>query len=311
MSALILAVVASICLAVVPQNLTNEYGNDAGVVQAATEVIDGHEYAVLDINGDTTLATIQAFTKANPYSKLVLQSDWLFVADEKTNAAVFSDYSFSSQGVILDLHGYTIKVSRTVTNITASVNISSHYVEVRDSSATGTGTIDATFLYVHSKSLSSAMKLVLRGGNFSQVHIDGHDNKSTSNQTALQVEVYGGTVSQFIKYNVRSVDTVAELKVTGGVVRNAVVENVKAGDLTNYQLKITNTTGNQIGNVKYDYDYYAVSTTPYASGAYNDVYGYVWEINITELSSFRTPADKTYYLWGRYADGWYEYLYVL
>ena len=53
---------------------------------------------------------------------------------------------------------------------------------------------------------------------------------------------------------------------------------------------------------------FTVSTTDLVAGAYNYAYGYAWELTATELNKLEIPANKTYYLWGRNRDGWYEYL---
>ena len=58
-------------------------------------------------------------------------------------------------------------------------------------------------------------------------------------------------------------------------------------------------------------DYYAVSDSNLIAGAYNYAMGHAWELTVGELADLSMPTDKTYYLWGRKADGAYEYLNII
>ena len=53
---------------------------------------------------------------------------------------------------------------------------------------------------------------------------------------------------------------------------------------------------------------YIISTSTIVSGAYNYEFGQVWDLTVGQLANLAVPDDKTYYLWGRNADGAYEYL---
>ena len=58
--------------------------------------------------------------------------------------------------------------------------------------------------------------------------------------------------------------------------------------------------------------YYTVSTrSDIVSGVYNYEFSYASELTVGELSKLAVPADKTYYLWGRNADGEYVCLNIV
>ena len=109
--------------------------------------------------------------------------------------------------------------------------------------------------------------------------------------------------------------------------------NIKIRSANYFQLYLT--TGTSIGNTGFTFpafmqlapvtsdnvrtftstsDYYLVSTVNHGivSGAYNYEFGgYVTDLTVGELSKLAVPTDKTYYLWGRNADGAYEYLNIV
>lgn len=291
-SLLIIALVASFCLITLSACVVdNNHDDGAGVAGAATEIVDGHEYAVLDVYGNTSFATLNEFFQNNKYAKLVLKEN---VACNNYN----SDFYCNSSSIIIDLNGYNFQSRGTGFNCQS--------LQIMDSSAAGTGSLTFGMAYSYCRTF------ILHSGTITDNFALGTDSSKT-----LQCYIYGGNIEETIYFQGYS-NNFIYFCMLGGSVGCVLNESI----FTDYNIEINlapcvsgDLTTRFAGDYYFlatdliaaDY-YYAVSTTDLISGAYNYAYGYAWELTAAELSRLEVPSDKTYYLWGRNKDGWYEYL---
>lgn len=168
-SALIVALVASLCLMALPaRGAENNEFNNTGVVRADTELYDGFEYLVFDVYNDTDVNDICTVCNDNNYVKLVLREDRIKpgVREYWGNAAA------CGHAKIIDLNGYTLSLARFDTN--------ARWLEIWDSSAAQTGQIICTDTFSLQSNLQGCN---IRGGTI---------KAPTINYYGIRFHFYGG-----------------------------------------------------------------------------------------------------------------------
>lgn len=258
-------------MAVLPQKLTNEYRDDAGVTHAATEVINGITYQVVYLPGNADSARSKALiaecnqNKSGNY-RYVLQDNW-DLPGKKT-----SWLFLRGQAIILDLNGFIIN-STNAANGANYLETDAPLMEITDSSAAGTGSIDQFVL-------EPAVQIVTFSGNgaYCAECVRNADNP-------IHVIVRGGRRITFSNWEYTPAGVTWTVAPYWGFSFN----NNATWYLSSKEA-------------------YAVSTTPYAAGVYNYAYGYAWELTAAQLYNLEIPTDHTYYLWARDKNGWYYYL---
>lgn len=281
-SLLIVILVASISLAVWPQKLTNEYGDNAGVVRADTKIIDGVEYEVIYLDGDNE-ANLTKVYDCNQNTDgnycYVMTADWDI-------PAASSSISIRGHSIILDLNGYTFSVSGYIANqVHSYLSLHCNKFTVTDSSMAQSGTV-----------ISGNHVFVLWGDNIKEIVVSGGTIKGAiALKRPYQTVIFNGGIFPAGQQEVINYGDGSVFKPTAIV-------------LVAPWMNATYNASGEVTSVKPRYDYFAVSPSDLFSGAYNDVYGYAWELNATQLSNLTISTDRTYYLWGRNKDGWYQYL---
>ena len=177
---LTLSVVLGVCLVTLPVKAAENDNNNANVVSAATEVVNGNTYQIYDINAQTTWSQVQSYVSGTTYVKLRLQEDcganWSGVAQ------LFGNY------LIIDLNGHTWKPS----GFTGIEFYIAHLVQVEDSSG-GQG----VFTYpISLMNRTTDSTVVWHGGKCSSLIIWV---ASTSAVTTLQVD--GGEIGSVVIRN--------------------------------------------------------------------------------------------------------------
>lgn len=265
---------------------------------------DYGKYAVLNVSGDTAPGDVRNFAYNHQYVKLVLVADWNILEEEFYIWGISGEFC----GLIIDLNGHTMSMDR--------MNVGAKYIEFLDSSIDGSGVLNGGYIYS-----STVIACVVRGGTY---NLDTHAFALTVS-TETTFSMYGGVINggmNAVRFKVRSTDVTANFIMYGGSLNGGVVVESyplpghDSFDVSNYKIntaiapymKVVTYGENGYPSTVEAYDAYAVSTTPYASSAYNYAYGYQWELSAAELANLEIPTDKTYYLWGRGKDGWYEYL---
>ena len=269
-----------------------------GVGSAATEVIDGHEYAVLDVYNSTADSVIEQFMNEHYYTKFVLQDNLLLTTPNypgnsavDTARVIWSSSSSALTGkslwVILDLNGHTVSGQSPVTGF----EIFGEHIEIHDSSAAGTGRINLPLRFY-------------------------------SRKTNLYIDIYGGTFGTIMPHNnIEDHSLNVFFRVHGGSIEYLTVDPRFTGMGPYLNLELY---GGRVGGVHPDvkvpaylqvdetgirpYAYYAVSPSTLYSGVYNYEMGRAWELSVQQMLTLPMTDDQPYYLWGRNQNSAYEYL---
>lgn len=192
-------------------------------------------------------------------------------------------------------------------------NSNADYIEFWDSSADKSGIFSTGYFYT-----SNCSMCVVYGGTF---NFSSHAFALTVGADAeTTLIMYGGVVNggmNAVRFKLRDTTGKSNLMIYGGSINGTIVVEDYS---TNFNLDLSSYKVNIItyGRITYDEngeiiaiicpDYFAVSISKIVSGVYNNVYGLAWELDATALNALQVPTDKTYYLWGRMADGRYQYL---
>ena len=249
--------------------------NNSKVAHAATEVINGITYQTIEIPGDrdpkASMAIFNGVSMGNYY--YYLTGNWDMVATD-------SHGTLKGYNVILDFNGYSINSSATGEG-GQFITFACDTLELTDSSVSGGGGINVNDM--------SQTKTMIASGNLGSCQL----NFSGTGKTMI---IRGGQNVILYAWGV------------GGVAENAGTLVVAP-----YMWRET-----LVSFGKYDAycyhsvcDYYTVSDSPLVSGVYNFEYSKQWDLTVGELSKLVVSDDKTYYLWGRNADGEYEYLNIV
>lgn len=262
-------------------------------MRADTEVINGITYEVIYLDGDNT----ENWNKINSHSysdrgnyRYVMTADWhITFLNNNPNYSIPGLYGNS---VIFDLNGYTL-TTVAVSTYSGCLDFRSENAEITDSSAAGTGTIICNNIYALSVNMyNGSVIFTVSGGNFYAPIFICHD--------AIYNEAYGWTYDVVLRggnfYGVGNCPLVWE-KDGGDYPFTVSPDMVLVKSEQNISIK--------------PYDAYAVSPSDQWCGAYNYAYGVAWEISAKELANLEIPTDKTYYLWGRNQDEWYQLLTAL
>lgn len=268
-------------MAVLPLG-TTENNNNESVITAATEVINGVTYEVVYLDGDyySNKAKLAPEESSGNY-RYVMTADFDMSFD-----ATHHDCRFwiGGNAVIWDLNGHTLTTNGWVSGGNVEMDYWSYLClrctrfELTDSSAAQSGRLVGQGRWQNIVMLECEDLVISGGGGLLAVSYSGtHDSASIT---------FTGGVYDTLRFWGLNAD-----------------ENLVVAPYLN----ATYDADGRPTAVK-PYDDYAVSTTDLAAGAYNYVYGYAWELNLTELNNLAISTDKTYYLWARDKDGWYHYL---
>ena len=195
---------------------------------ATTEIIDGHEYAVLDVYQENSGNDIVgAFLQANTYAKLVLQEDIMMTS---TTVDQLYWHSTATGHMIVELNGHQISFGGRVW----AFSILTNYIQIRDSSPQGTGRITGCTLRFYNTN-GDNVKSRIDGGLIERLSFFVNGIKSTSVMTC---DIYGGTVNNIVSYNATNANQTT-VRIYGGRVDNygAAFANVfKVVDGIDYKL---------------------------------------------------------------------------
>lgn len=270
-------------------------------------MIGSNEYGVLNVYSNTTIEDINAFVKNHQCTKLVLQENWSKTASSGI-VLISGNNTTDDSKLIIDLNGHTMYVNRTV-------DIYIAYLEIWDSSATETGVLSWVNMYMQK---STDQFFVVKGGT---VNIPGLTVSTAADGGNITMIFEGGDINTtdiiFWVYNQSNTKT--NIVINGGSLVNQQVQAIEPNGhvILDFETKITvapyvratyDANGNIVSAVTPDY--FAVSTSDSVSGIYNYAYGYQWNLTAEALSNLTLPTNKTYYLWGRNTDGWYEFLHL-
>ena len=283
------------------------------------KTVDDYAYAVLDVYRDTRASDIESFVRNNEKAKIVFQENWVY----NGSSYLFLDGTqclLDLQGHVVDLAGQSIEGYFT-------------YLELVDSSPTGSGVLqNVSNLQVGYK---NGICVVVRSGTYNFIANGIYLITDTKYpQSPMSFYLYGGTVNaaRGVVFKPINLKQPATFYMYGGRISGIGISyhhglSTKT-DLTGYQL--TTVLAPYVQGKVYD-DYYippyaqltevvrisepfsapeifAVSKSNIVCGIYNFEYNYVPNINSITLKNLVVPNDTIYYLWGRNADGIYEYL---
>lgn len=232
-------------------------------------VLNEIEYEVIYLTGDddTNRSKISECSQnTNGNYRYVMTANW----------SIKQIPNFYGANVILDLNGYLLDaIGYQSVGSSGYLSLWSNRFEITDTSPGGRGEFSGNNPLA---AVKSQLDLVISGGRISgffHFHVKPNSLQFLGGYTKL---------SYWSPYG--------ELKVPTNVI------------VADY-LTVEGYYSGLPSEVKQYYDY-AVSTSKLVSGAFNSVYGYAWKLSVTDLRQVVIPDNKTYYLWGRNEDGWYE-----
>ena len=284
-----------------PAKITENIAHN--VHAAAREVIDGHEYAVLEITSSTTGQQVRDVLDENDYVKFLLQENINYsVADSNyttgtgEKVVLWCTSSISNgRDIIFDLQGHTITFSSSLVGL----NIHASHIEIRDSSAAGTGKINGKFSLYNRK--GNNLSVDIYGGTFDKLNF--YDTDPVNTATRMICKLHYGVFN-----NVTAIDpdtgenkgSYCSLVINGGRVGgiDSAITDVRVAPYM-----VTEQSGTIRG-----YDYYAVSNSPTVVGNMNYEFGYQLDLSLEQVLNLEIPMDQTYYLHGRFQNDEYHYL---
>ena len=251
--------IAGVCLVTWPAKNEN-----INTVNAATETIDGHEYAVINIDQSTSENTTNAFWE-NQYIKVVLQEDIVYNTPSKSlggsDAYVWRNEGVGSAAagprVLFDLNGHGITVGDGIVYF----GILTRHISIYDSSAAGNGYIKGS-LKLYSRRVDLTVDIY--GGTFTDLVFGDANVDDASYQ--ITYNIYGGSIN-YLGVTHDDVGPATHVVINGGY-----VGGVQAG--------ITDITS-VIDNVAYQTIYLMGDSDPEQSkiifkGSQTDNYRYVF-----------------------------------
>ena len=241
-------------------------------MNADAYVQDGITYETIYLKGDSdpTQSRVILNGQSTKNYRYVLLDNWNLITN-KVDSLKNAAYG---NNIIFDLNGHVVTSSGYTPTAAYYLTFSCVNLEVTDSSTKGSGHVVAVLN-------DRVIKSITFSGNGSYTIESRHD---TSNPVAVTVR--GGQRVYFQN----------DTKNSAGV---------------NYTVA---PYMNVISNSDYgptfapSHDYYAVAESNQVTGIYNCEFSHAWNLTVGELAGLNLPADKTYYLWGRNADGAYAYL---
>ena len=236
---------------------------------------DGLVYHTLYLTSDNA-DNINKVDACNQYKndniRYVLTDDW----DLRNNTANITFYNYA---VIIDLNGCQVSFRRWTSEAHCNFSFHTTWAEITDSSRVRRGVLNCT---------AGALTLY---------------------------EIFSGTLTiaggtKIGSYGVIDTYGSVNLVFKGGSYATNPLVRVMSGSVTMTFAAWVTTTYSDDGKLTAvnSANYFAVSDSKVISGAYNYAVGYTWDLTAGELWNLAVPVDKAYYLWGRNADGAYEYL---
>lgn len=236
------------------------------------QMIDGEAYQVVMLRGDSDPEQSKnAFfggESTENYYYLLL-NDWDFKAHK---VGWVAGHRVRGHKIIIDLQGHSMKTTDSAGG--------GYYPE----------------FYCATLELTDS---ALTGGSFGTVSLTAD----------VQTVICSGNVSCAIACGSRP--TKVDVVIRGGrAVTLSFFGNGLSGDanLIEAPYMVPNNNSNTYTTYRPTHAAYLVSDSNIVSGIYNYEIGLEHELTVGELGKLNAPADKTYYLWGRNADGSYEYL---
>ncbi len=280
----------------------------------ATGMIDTSRYAVLELDSDFYEWEIDRFVDANPYAMLVLTADCERLITEDSDDWYLGD-AYITESLVIDLNGHTFDAGYR------PVYFQAHHLWVTDSSAAGNGKMVGSTLYIneHERDFETIEFVVERGTvDFENgVHIYGYDEEEEGYW--VNAYLYDGAILGDGIYFENYYE--AYFGMTGGYLSAISYDRYCDGNLDidfgkyvfdDSSVEYFGCWRQYASEVRFDpigwidEEFYAVSNSEYYTGAYNDVYGYLWEKTRDEMEVLAVDPSQTYYLWFRDEDEWYQ-----
>ena len=229
--------------------------NNAGVVHAATEVIDGVTYEVITLTSDSAanMSKINAHKSGDTGNyRYVMTGDWDLVTNK------VAPYFYGNH-LIFDFNGHSIRSTGYSGGGFLPFFQPTTTLELTCSGPSSGGTTPIVF--------RGTPQTVIFSGNFKCTYFEGLHAETViirGVQQLVTAENANYFVAPYIKYS------------AGAYVPS--------------------------------HAYYTVSASDILLGEHNYEFNLGWDLTVGELSKLAIPNDRTYYLYGRNADGAYEYL---
>ena len=277
---LTLSVIAGVLLITAAAKSTeNKQNNNAGVVSAATEVVDGVTYNTVNLTGNHADNINKIKGTGGTNYKYVMTADWVVPSTHSGNINVFG------QHIVFDFNGHSIDMTQVGFAFWFECNGN---VTITDSSVAGTGRVLTNGSRGIYATHSTVKTLIIAGGNcdHAEMHCYGGNivfkggnyyNDNTSNGLVYRQNTSLQTIT-FAAYMVPTFNSGKLVSVThsedyqnDGITYQTIY---LTGDDASNQSKINECNQNTNGNYRY------VMTADWVSSGNKNIYGanVIWDL---------------------------------